>query len=67
MWFAWPWQDIWPMGLTWSELADVMQPFLRSDLLMGLALTCYNPEKDSAYACAPEIAQHFNHLMKESP
>ncbi len=53
-------------GLAWGELAELMQPFMRSPMLLGLALTCYNPEKDDGYRCGEAIVNHFSLLREAS-
>jgi arginase len=40
-----------PGGLSWDELAAVLDPLLASPRLIGASLGCYNPEKDPGRAC----------------
>lgn len=37
-----------PGGMSWAELTALARPLLSSPACVGLAMTCYNPEKDTA-------------------
>jgi arginase len=42
---------LFPGGMEWSELLDVMRPLGSSPALIGVSIGCYNPEKDPDGAC----------------
>lgn len=42
---------LFPGGLEWSELLDVMRPLGASPALIGVSIGCYNPEKDPDGTC----------------
>jgi arginase len=46
-----------PDGLSWEELATVLDPLLSSPTLIGASLACYNPEKDPDRTCGRALVE----------
>ena len=46
-----------PDGLSMAELRALMNPIASSPGLIGVDVTCYNPEKDADGSCGTELAE----------
>lgn len=44
-----------PGGLSWDELAALLEPLGRLDALRGVSLGCFNPEKDADGTCGERL------------
>ncbi len=56
--------DLVPGGLDWDELTDLLRPLVKSDALLGIDVTIYNPSKDPGHALAPRIVQLVADVLK---
>jgi arginase len=56
--------DLIPGGLGWVELTGLLRPIVRSDALLGLDVTIYNPSKDPGHALAPRIVQLLADVLR---
>ena len=50
-----------PGGLDWPELRDLLTPLVHDAACLGLAVACYNPERDPAR----ESARHIVELLHD--
>jgi len=50
-----------PGGLDWPELRDLLAPLVRDPACLGLAVACYNPERDPER----EGARHIVELLRD--
>jgi arginase len=50
-----------PGGLDWPELHDLLRPLVRDPACLGLAVACYNPERD----LERESARHIVELLRD--
>jgi len=50
-----------PGGLDWPELRDLLSPLVRDPACLGLAVACYNPERDPDR----ESARHIVELLRD--
>jgi arginase len=44
-----------PDGIDWPDLTDLLSPLVRDDACLGLAVACYNPERDPQRESARRI------------
>jgi arginase len=56
--------DLIPGGLDWDELTRLLRPLVRSDALLGLDVTIYNPSKDPGHALAPRIVRLLADVLR---
>jgi arginase len=54
-------------GLDWGELDALAGPLARSPHLLGLVVTCYNPEKDPDGACGRRLGQFIESVVEANP
>ena len=50
-----------PDGLQWPELRDLLAPLVRDPACLGLAVACYNPERDPER----DSARHIVDLLRD--
>jgi arginase len=55
-----------PHGLEWSELADLLRPIVGHASCRGLAVACYNPERDPARESARHIVGLLDDVVPRS-
>jgi arginase len=46
-----------PDGIDWQELRDLLAPLVHDPSCLGLAVACYNPERDPERTCARRIVE----------
>jgi arginase len=54
-------------GLDWPEVEALAGPLARSPHLLGLVVTCYNPEKDPDGACGRRLGQFIESVVEANP
>jgi arginase len=54
-------------GLDWPEVEALARPLARSPRLLGLVVTCYNPEKDPDGACGRRLGQFIESVEEANP
>jgi arginase len=54
-------------GLDWQELEALAQPLARSPRLLGVVVTCYNPEKDPDGACGRRLGRFLEGVVEANP
>lgn len=54
-------------GLDWQELEALAAPLARSPRLLGLVVTCYNPEKDPDGACGRRLGRFIESVVEANP
>ena len=54
-------------GLDWDELEALAGPLARSPRLLGVVVTCYNPEKDPDGACGRRLGQFLESVVRANP
>lgn len=54
-------------GLDWHEVEALAGPLARSPRLLGLVVTCYNPEKDPAGACGRRLGRFLEGVVEAHP
>ena len=54
-------------GLDWDAVAALAAPLARSSRLLGVVVTCYNPEKDPDGACGRRLARFLEGVMEKNP
>lgn len=52
-----------PGGLTWDEFDRLLQPLGQSPWLAGIAVSCYNPEKDPKRECAAQLVSAMRGIL----
>jgi arginase len=50
-----------PDGLDWPELHDLLRPLVRDPACLGIAVACYNPERDAGR----QSARHIVELLRD--
>ena len=53
-----------PGGLSWDELTSLLRPLARSDALLGMDLTIYNPSRDPERRLAPRIVRLLADVLR---
>ncbi len=53
-----------PGGLSWDELTSLLRPLARSDALLGIDLTIYNPSRDPERRLAPRIVRLLADVLR---
>ena len=54
-------------GLDWQEVEALTGPLARSPRLLGLVVTCYNPEKDPDGACGRRLGRFIESVVEVNP
>jgi arginase len=54
-------------GLDWDELEALAGPLARSPRLLGVVVTCYNPEKDADGACGHRLGRFLESVVESNP
>jgi arginase len=54
-------------GLDWAEVEALAGPLARSPRLLGLVVTCYNPEKDPDGACGRRLGRFIESVVEANP
>ena len=54
-------------GLNWAELEALAAPLAQSPRLLGVVITCYNPEKDPEGACGRRLGQFLEGIVERNP
>ena len=54
-------------GLDWEEVEALTGPLARSPRLLGLVVTCYNPEKDPDGACGRRLGRFIESVVEANP
>ena len=54
-------------GLDWAEVEELTGPLARSPRLLGLVVTCYNPEKDPDGACGRRLGRFIESVVEANP
>ncbi|HJR23045.1 MAG TPA: arginase family protein [Dongiaceae bacterium] len=54
-------------GLNWAEVEALAGPLARSPRLLGLVVTCYNPEKDPDGACGRRLGEFIESVVEANP
>ena len=54
-------------GLDWHEVEALAGPLARSPRLLGLVVTCYNPEKDPDGACGRRLGRFIESVVGANP
>jgi arginase len=54
-------------GLDWDELDALAGPLARSPGLLGVVITCYNPEKDPDGACGRRLGRFLEGVAEANP
>lgn len=54
-------------GLDWHEVEALAGPLARSPRLLGLVVTCYNPEKDPDGACGRRLGRFIESVVEANP
>lgn len=56
-----------PDGLRWPELRDLLGPLVRDPACLGLAVACYNPERDPERSSARHIVELLRDVVPSEP
>lgn len=54
-------------GLTWEEVEALTGPLARAPNLLGVVVTCYNPEKDPDGACGRRLGRFLEGIVEGNP
>lgn len=54
-------------GLDWNELDALAGPLAKSPNLLGVVVTCYNPEKDPDGACGRRLGRFLEGVIEGNP
>jgi len=54
-------------GLDWHHVEALTRPLARSPRLLGLVVTCYNPEKDPDGACGRRLGRFIESVVEANP
>ena len=55
-----------PDGLQWPELSVLLAPLVGDDACLGIAVACYNPERDPDGDSARRIVQLLSDVVPSS-
>ncbi len=54
-------------GLDWDEMDALTGPLAKSPNLLGVVVTCYNPEKDPGDACGRRLGRFLEGIVEANP